>query len=1025
MNDALLIPLAVCVLGAALAGLFTATSLGQRIPTRNMGWLLAVAPAIAFGALIAQSPAVLAGQTLNWSISWIASLGLRFSLLLDGLSLLFALLVSGIGMLVMVYAGYYFAPKHADEKSSVGSGESESNTAPTPHSPLPNADARFFFYILLFMTSMLGLVLAGDVITLFVFWEGTSITSFLLVAYKSKDEDARKGAFRALFITGGGGIALLAGLVFTSSIAGSTGFADILRQGDALRASELYPVMLGLIALGALTKSAQAPAHFWLPGAMSAPAPASAYLHSATMVKAGVYLLARLHPALGLTDLWFWVLSLAGLVTMLIGAYVGFKQNDLKALLAYSTVSQLGVLVMLIGQDTEIAFKALVISILAHALYKSALFLVTGIVDHETGTRDLRQLGGIWRAMPATCAVAIVAALSMAGLPPLFGFLAKETLLATATHPNVPAIVDVVFPAAAVAAGALILAQAGLIVFDAFLGRPKAELHPHEAPLPMWVAPAIPAVISLAIGLLPEPEALATLLARAAAASYGAPVKVSLALWTGINIPLVLSAIAVTIGAAIITLRSRLRPLFTNLSGALSLEPLYTGALAAIDGLAWLVTRVQNGKLRLYLAIMFISAGVMMVTIGRLSPPSLPMTELGPRPELAALRFFLLLVIGVAALASVLLRRDLFAIFALAASGLSIAVLMILEPAPDIALVQVVVETLTLVVLVLVLTRVPREQRERAFEFTFRQTRPSLIRDVLIALGSGAVMFAIVLTALGTRPRESQMTPFYEQNAKPLTGANDIVGAIVIDFRGFDTLVEIIVFAAAGLAIYTLLRYASRKAGDRDDDAPVLDKSMLPFRGVASPITSPFVQALALLILPFTLLLAATHVLYGHDQPGDGFTAGVIVSLGVATWYVVFGYAETKRRLAWLQPSAFIGAGLLLAIGSATAAAIINGSFFSPVDFGKLLGIGFLPRGVYLSTATLYELAICLTVTGGAVLMLDTLGHPKDSDAETARQMDEIAVLRQRGEVTLDEVAESEVRGQKSEVRGERLEVGD
>jgi multicomponent K+:H+ antiporter subunit A len=988
MDDALTIPLLACAAGAGLAGLFTVTAAGKRISPRAMGWLLAIAPVVGFGILVAQAPSILAGQTLGWSVAWIPSLGLRFSLVLDGLSLLFTLLVLGIGALVLMYSGYYFTPAHS-ESGSEGATR--------------NTDARFFFYLLLFMTSMLGLVLAGDAITLFVFWEGTSITSFLLVAYKYKDKQARRGAFRALFITGGGGIALLAGLVFAASIAGSTSFAEILRQGDALRASELYPVLFGLIALGAMTKSAQAPAHFWLPGAMSAPAPASAYLHSATMVKAGVYLLARMHPALGGTDLWFWLLSGVGLATMLIGAYVGFKQNDLKALLAYSTVSQLGVLVMLIGQDTEIAFKALVISILAHALYKSALFLVTGIVDHETGTRDLRELGGIWRAMPATFATATIAALSMAGLPPLFGFLAKETLLATATHPNVPAIVDVIFPAAAVLAGALILAQAGLIIFESFLGELKSERHPHEAPVPMWLVPAIPAVISLAIGLLPEPEALATLLARAAAASYGAPVKVSLALWTGINIPLVLSVIAVGTGTLILALRSRLRPLFTNLSGALSLAPLYDGALKAIDGLAWLATRVQNGKLRLYLAIMFIAAGVMMVTIGRLSIPPLPMAEVGQQPALAALRIFLLLVIAVAALASALLKRDLFAILALAASGLSVAMLMILEPAPDIALVQVVVEALTLVVLVLALTRLPREQRERAFEFTFRQSYPGLVRDVLIALGSGAIMFAIVLNALVTRPRESQLTPFYEQNAKPLTSANDIVGAIIVDFRGFDTFVEIAVFATAGLAIYTLLRYASRKAGDRDDARTRPDRDMLPFRGIASPLTSPFVQALALLILPLTLVLAIAHILYGHDQPGDGFTAGVIIGLGVATWYVAFGYDETKRRLTWLQPGSFIGAGLLLAIGSATAAALVNGTFFSPVDFGKLLGISFLPRGVYFSTATLFELAICLTVTGSAVLMLDTLGHPKDADRETIRQMEEIATLRQRGEVTLDD----------------------
>jgi len=978
MTSFVSLPLLVCSVGAGLAALATVTSLGRRVPSRWLGWLLAAAPASAFGLLLIQSPAILAGQTASWAMPWMPSLDLNFSLRLDGLSLLFALLVSGIGVLVLVYAGYYFAK---DSKE----------------------DARFFAYLMLFMTSMLGLVLAGDVISLFVFWEGTSITSFLLVAYKYKDDEARRSAFRALFITGGGGIAMLAGLLLTAQSAGGTDFATITASGDVLRADALYAVMFGLVALGALTKSAQAPAHFWLPGAMSAPTPASAYLHSATMVKAGIYLLARLHPALGGTDLWFWALSAIGLTTMLIGAYVGFTQHDLKALLAYSTVSQLGVLVMLIGQDTEVAFKALAVGILAHALYKSALFLVAGILDHETGTRDLRQLGGLWRAMPITFAVGVVAALSMAGLPPLFGFLAKETLLATATHPSVPPIVDVIFPAAAVVAGALILAQAGLIVLDGFLGQAKAGRSAHEAPTAMWLAPALPAVLSLAIGLLPEPEAIATLLARAAAASYGAPVKVSLALWTGINVPLVLSVIAVSAGLMLLAARRRLRALLDRTNGRIRLDVLYEGALKGVDRLAWLATRVQNGKLRLYLAVMFLSMGVMVLLIGRLGAPLPQIAEGAPSSTLTLLRVSTLTVVAIAAIASVLLRRDLFAILALATSGLSVAMFMLLEPAPDLALVQVVVESLTLVILVLALTRLPRAQRERAFEFTFRQSHPGLARDFGIAAISGAVMFALALKALVTRPRESQLTSFFEQSAKPLTSANDIVGAIIIDFRGFDTFIEIAVFAAAGLAIYTLLRYASYKAGDRDDPQPARNGWVRFLRGIAGPQTSPFVRGLALLLLPFTLALAAVHVLYGHDQPGDGFTAGVIVSLGVASWYVSFGYEETKRRLQWLNPTGFIGAGLLLALGSATSAALINGSFFSPVDFGKQLGISFLPAGVYLSTATLFELAICLTVVGSAVLMLDTLGHPKDADAESAQQIQAIAALRERGEVTLDE----------------------
>lgn len=955
-DPSLLIPLAAILAGALAAAAFSLPALNRRLTVTQAGWLLALAPLSAFALILLHVPALGSGPALVWRFDWIPSLGLSAGLYFDHLSALFALLVTGIGTLVVVYTGYYFK---SEER--------------------PWSEWRFMAYLLLFMLAMLGLVLAGDVITLFVFWEGTSVASFLLIAYKTKDEAARRGAFKSLFITGGGGIALLVGLLLLSYVAGSSNLTAILDSGDLLRNSTLYPAMLCLIALGAFTKSAQTPFHIWLPDAMSAPTPASAYLHSATMVKAGIYLLARLNPALGFTDLWFWLLSLTGLTTMLIGAYLGLKQNDLKALLAYSTVSQLGVLVVLIGQDTEIAFKALVIGVVAHALYKSALFLVAGIVDHKAGSRDLRRLGGLARAMPFSFVVGGMAALSMAGLPPLFGFLAKETLLATATHPNVPPLVNLLFPTATVLAGAFVLAQAGMLVWDTFLGKPRdPTLHAHEAPWAMLLAPAIPALLSLSVGLLPEPEFLARFLADAAAEVYGAKVKVSLSLWTGITVPLLLSVVAISLGAGLFLARHRVRALQMRIDGRWSLNTLYAGLLNSIDRAAGLATQLQGGKLRTYLTVILVGMVALVIWFGGLSHweslAALSLPGLDFEGEVAVLRTFALLVTVAAAAATVVLRRDFSAVVALGASGLAVAVLMVLEPAPDVALVQVVVDTLTMVVFVLALSRLPREQRQRADSLATRQSRAGLIRDALIATLSGAVVAFLTLVARTSRPRASLVTPFYEETAKALTGAKDIVGAIIVDFRALDTLIEITVFSLSGLGVYTLLRYASRKASDPVEMArPVAVQ--LRTLGIGGPETSPFVHALAYVSLPLSMVIAVVHVMYGHDQPGDGFTAGVIVSLAVGFWYVVFGYYGVRRRLTWLQPAPLIGTGLLLVIVSAVTAALVSGSFLGHVDFGQWLGLP-LPEGFHLSTSFLFEMAICLAVLGSASYLLDTLGHP-------------------------------------------------
>ena len=478
LENALYLPILILFISGIIAALFGLPALNKRLSTTQLSWLLALAPLAAMVMVLWGITAVNQSITLHQQINWLPSLNLTLSLTFDSLAALFALLVTGIGTLIIVYTGQYF-------KGDEGAW-------------------RILSYLLFFMTAMLGIVMAGDVLTLFIFWEATSILSFLLVAYKTESAAARYGAFRALFITGGGGIALLIGLLFISNVAGGTDFATILSSRDLLVSSPLYPIMFGLLALGAFTKSAQWPFHIWLPGAMSAPTPASAYLHSATMVKAGIYLMARMYPAMGGTELWLQTLTIVGVITMLMGAYLGLKQNDLKALLAYSTISQLGILMALIGQDSAYAFKALMIGIVAHALYKSALFLVAGIVDHATGTRDLRRLGGLAKVMPYTAAVAFLAAMSMAGLPPMFGFLAKETLLTTAvSHPTETIFIQ----AAIVITGSLMLAQGGLFFWETFMGKLKdPAIHPHKPPTAMWMMPAIPAFLSLFLSIWPAPK---------------------------------------------------------------------------------------------------------------------------------------------------------------------------------------------------------------------------------------------------------------------------------------------------------------------------------------------------------------------------------------------------------------------------------------------------------------------------------------------------------------------------------------
>jgi NADH:ubiquinone oxidoreductase subunit 5 (subunit L)/multisubunit Na+/H+ antiporter MnhA subunit/multisubunit Na+/H+ antiporter MnhB subunit len=871
------------------------------------------------------------------SIPWIPSLGLAFSIRLDGLSALFALLVSGIGALIMIYAGSY-------AKRDPGAW-------------------RLFLYLQIFFVSMIGLVVAGNLFLLFIFWEGTSVASYLLIGYAAKNEKARSAAFKSLLVTGGGGIALLAAFLLIESATGSADLAEILASGNRLRESSLYIPILILAALAAFTKSAQFPFHIWLPDGMTAPTPASAYLHSATMVKAGIYLLARLNPVLGLTESWFWVLTATGTLTMLFGAYLGLSQRDLKRLLAYSTISQLGVLTMLIGQDTAIAFKAVVIAVLAHSLYKSALFMTAGIVDHETGTRDLDRLGGLRRAMPGTAAAAVLGGLSMAGLPPMFGFLAKETLISTATHPTLPPFINLILAGTIVAAGALILAQAGVLVLGTFAGPRREGLEARDPPAPMLVAALVPAAASLLFALVPLPG-IASLLAAAAGAAFGSPVKVSLALWSGVGIPLALSVVAVSLGLVLLRFESRVRNAQKQLEVGRIIDRLYDGLLAGVDALSRRAVRLQHGRLRLYLSVMFLAVVILFVLFGRPVPPRLAPASV-PLDLWAALRVFALAIVVASSAATIVLRRDLHAILALGASGLNVAVLFLLEPAPDVALAMIVVDILTVVILVLALTKLPAAIRARADALDFRESKRQKILDAILASGVGAAAALVAWTALATRPRPSEVSQFYAERSKALAGARDIVGAIVIDFRGFDTLIEIAVFSLAGIGAFSLLCRGALKRDARAAD-----------RGSRSPLLRSF----AFVILPLCMVLAAVFVMYGHDRPGDGFVGGVIVALAVVFWYAVFGAERSRRTLRWVRPLPLAVSGLALALVQASISYFVNGSFYTPVDFGRRLGLP-LPDGFALSTSFLMEVAIFLAVLGGASLVIDSTGHPDDSES--------------------------------------------
>ncbi len=754
----------------AAASPWLARSVGDKA-----GWLLALLPAALFVYFLGFVPTVNESGAQVIHYPWIPALDVNLSFLVDGLSLLFALLISGIGTFIIIYAGGYL---HGH-----------------PHLP------RFYAIMFAFMASMLGLVLSNNLITLFVFWELTSITSYLLMGFNHEDKNARWCALQGLLVTVAGGLALMAGLIMIGVAAGSFELHEILTDGDVLRDHPWYIGIVLLVLAGCFTKSAQVPTHFWLPNAMVAPTPVSAFLHSATMVKAGVYLLARLNPGLGGTDLWLYALGIVGALTMFTGSFMALRSTGVKAVLAYTTIMALGTLVMLIGIGTEGAIIAAMAFLLAHALYKAALFMLAGALDHETGTKDMLKMGGLRQLMPITFLASCVAALSLAGLPPLFGFIGKELMFAaTVGAPGLAFFTTVL----AVASAMMIAGMAAVFAIRPFTGTLKeTPKKPHEAPPSMLAGPVVLAGLGLLFGLMGFIPA-AAIVQSAVAAVHGAPVEVQLYLWHGINLPLMLSILAIAGGVVLFLRWERVLGFYRERLGFIDRFGAERGYEKAMEGLVWIAewqTRVlQSGYLRRYLTITVLSTVVLTGwTFFGHTGSSVPLGEVGfTFYEFAVAA----LVVAGAIVASVTSSR-IGAAATLGMVGFGVALIYVMFSAPDLGITQIMIETLTVILLVLVLFRLPG--------FLKLSSPTDRIKDAATACSLGALMTILILAVNGvtvTDPISDQLTAWSYTEAQ----GRNIVNVILVDFRALDTLGELFVVGLAAIGVYAMIRF---RAEDR------------------------------------------------------------------------------------------------------------------------------------------------------------------------------------------------------------------
>jgi len=902
---------------------------------------VAAATGTALILLLIQGPAVFRGEVIQAQIEWLPILGLNANFFLDGLGLMFGCMILGIGLLIILYARFYLY-----RSDPMG---------------------QFYTYLMLFQGAMLGIVLSDNILLLLVFWELTSLSSFLLIGYWRHLPEGRQGARMALAVTGMGGLALIGGMLLLGHIANSYELSVILTMTDEIQAHPLYLPALLLILLGCFTKSAQFPFHFWLPHAMAAPTPVSAYLHSATMVKAGIFLLARLWPVLAGTPEWFYLVATTGLITMVVAAIIALFKDDLKGLLAFSTVSHLGLITMLLGLGTPSAATIAVLHILNHVTFKAALFMTAGIVDHSVHTRDIKRLGGLATMMPITATIATVTALSMAGFPLLNGFISKEYMLEEAAETvwwNAPLL----FPILAVLGATFSVAYSLRYIFHVFAGKPRRDYPdiPEDPGFGMWAAPALLAVIVVLSGVLPN-LTFGPMMEVATSAVTGQDIERTLKLWHGLTPALFMSIFAIVVGATILWAYRSILAAWSAL-GVFHAKTAFDSFMnALVRGMTLISDWSHSGRLTSYLAIFSVATLVAALFAFGQGPHASGTRDLMPFSVVEVTGWLLLIV---ATLTAVILHRNrLLMLVLVGIIGLIVSLTFVSLSAPDLAMTQISVEVVTVILLLLALNFLPRECAE-----------PDPIgrrwRDGLIAIGVG-LSVAFLAWAIMTRDFET-LSGYYLENSKPGGGGTNVVNVILVDFRGFDTFGEIIVLGIAALAIFALGESllngrASRRLANWVTTVPkAMDRHPL-MMVVATRV-----------ILPLSLMVAVYIFLRGHNHPGGGFIAGLIAAIALLMQYMASGFAWAQER-ARLPYHSMIGLGVLAA-GLTGVGAWFNGMPFLTSAFAYY---EFPPIEEFeLATAIAFDLGVFLTVVGSVMLALYTLsrmarrtGEPVNQDA--------------------------------------------
>ncbi|MEK4687133.1 Na+/H+ antiporter subunit A [Bacillus sp. FSL M8-0256] len=772
----------------------------------HTGWFVLILPILLFTYFIQMLHITSNGRTLFSQAEWIPSLGMNFTVYVDGLSLLFALLITGIGSLVVLYSIFYLSK----EKEQLGS---------------------FYTYLLMFMTAMLGVVLSDNMVVLYLFWELTSISSFLLIGYWYKRERSRYGATKSLLITVFGGLAMLGGFILIYLITDSFSIREAVNQLQLIMASPYFIPAMILILLGAFTKSAQFPFYIWLPDAMEAPTPVSSYLHSATMVKAGIYLVARFSPIFAISEVWFWTISIVGLVTLFWGSFHAVRQNDLKAILAYSTVSQLGMIMLMLGvgaaaihENNPAFFGAAVLAaifhLINHATFKGSLFMAAGIIDHETGTRDIRKLGGLMTIMPITFTITLIGTFSMAGLPPFNGFLSKELFFTSMIRISDISFTDVstwgaIFPALAWLASVFTFIYSMMLLFKTFRGRlniDQLEKKPHEAPIGMLIPPIILAALVVTFFFFPnilaysviEP-AIAAIIPEAI--ETGSRFSVKIEAWHGFQPELYMTIGVVVLGTIGYLTLAKWRPMYNIFKEKWSFNALYDRSLIGLEkGSYRLTNSYMTGFLRDYLVYVF---GFMIIVIGGVMFYQQAFSfQTDQAASIGTYEVILSLVMVAATIATVFASSRLTAIIALGVMGYTLSLFFVIFRAPDLALTQLIIETISVALFLLCFYHLPKlslKQKTRRFKMT----------NFIISLGVGVVVTCLAFASTSQQSLDTISTYFIENSYK-LAGGDNIVNVILVDFRGFDTLFEITVLAIAALGIYGLLKtQTKRKRGVR------------------------------------------------------------------------------------------------------------------------------------------------------------------------------------------------------------------